>query len=109
MGPVKSVRNLGAHYDAIMNMDCKTNTVVKSMYYHIRRISKIQNHLDNDTAASTINAFIMSRLDNNNGLLAGTSKANIRRLQLAQNASARMLTRTKKYDHIEPILRLFTS
>jgi len=103
--PVKSVRNLGAHYDAIMNMDCQTNTVVKSMYYHIRRISKIRNHLDNDTAASTTNALITSRLDNNNGLLAGTSKGNIRRLQLAQNASARLLTRTKKYDHIEPILK----
>ena len=64
----------------------------------------IRNHLDNDTAASTINTLISSRLDNND-LLAGTSKGNIRRLQLAQTASAHMLTRTKKYDQIEPILR----
>jgi hypothetical protein len=102
--PVKSVRNLGVQYDAIMNMECQTRSVVKSIFFHIRRIAKVRNHLDDETAARTINALVTSRLDNNNGLLAGTSTGNIHRLQLAQNASARLLTRTRKYDHIGPIL-----
>ena len=70
----------------------------------MRRIGKIRNHLDDDTAANTINALVTSRLDNNNSLLAGASSANINRLQLAQNASARLLTRSRKHDHISPIL-----
>ena len=88
-----------------MSMECQTRSVVRSMFYHLRRIGKIRNHLDDDTAARTINALITSRLDNNNSLLAGTSHANIHRLQLAQNASARVLTRSRKYDSIGPILK----
>ena len=34
----------------------------------------------------------------------GISEASIARLQLVQNAAARLLTNTRKYDHITPIL-----
>ena len=33
------------------------------------------------------------------------SKRAVRQLQYIQNAAARVLTRTKKYDHISPVLR----
>lgn len=71
----------------------------------MRRIGKIQGHLDDNTAAKVIHALITSRLDNNNALLAGTSQANIHRLQIAQNTAARLLTRTKGREHISPVLR----
>ena len=51
-----------------------------------------------------IHAFISSRLDYCNSLLIGIDQASLRRLQLVQNAAARLLTSTKKREHITPVL-----
>ncbi len=45
-----------------------------------------------------------SRLDYCNALLGGCSARLINKLQMVQNAAARVLTRTRKYDHISPVL-----
>ncbi len=51
-----------------------------------------------------IHAFMTSRLDYCNALLGGCSARLINKLQMVQNAAARVLTRTRKYDHISPVL-----
>ncbi|KAK7930462.1 hypothetical protein WMY93_006857 [Mugilogobius chulae] len=40
-----------------------------------------------------------------NGLFTGLSKQAVKQLQYIQNAAARVLTRTRKYRHISPVLR----
>ncbi len=55
-------------------------------------------------AETLIHAFMTSRLDYYNALLGGCSARLINKLQLDQHAAARVLTRTKKYDHISPVL-----
>ncbi len=49
-----------------------------------------------------INKFMTSRLDYCNALLGGCSTRLINKLQMVQNAAARVLTTTRKYDHISP-------
>ena len=49
-------------------------------------------------------AFISTRLDYCNALYTGINQASHARLQLVQNAAARLLTGTCKHDHITPIL-----
>ena len=39
-----------------------------------------------------------------NSLLSGSSRKSLKTLQLVQNAAARVLTRTKKREHITPVL-----
>ncbi len=56
------------------------------------------------TLKTLIHAFITSRLDYCNALLGGCSARLINKLQLIQNAAARVLTKTRKYDHISPVL-----
>ncbi len=51
-----------------------------------------------------IHAFMTSRLDYCNALLGGCSARLINKLQMAQNVAARVLTRTRKYDHISPVM-----
>ncbi len=54
-------------------------------------------------AEMLIHAFMTSSLDYCNALLGGCSSRLINKLQMVQNAAARVLTRTRKYDHISPI------
>lgn len=51
-----------------------------------------------------IHAFVSSRSDYCNVLFSSLPKTTIKSLQLVQNAAARILTKTRKYDHITPIL-----
>ncbi len=52
-----------------------------------------------------VNAFMTDRLEYCNALLGGCPASSINKLQIVQNAAARVLTRSRKYDHITPILQ----
>ena len=51
-----------------------------------------------------IHALISSRLDYCNALYVGVSQTSLSRLQLVQNAAARLLTNTNRRMHITPVL-----
>ncbi|XP_049912490.1 3-oxo-5-alpha-steroid 4-dehydrogenase 2-like, partial [Epinephelus moara] len=50
-------------------------------------------------------AYHHHRLDYCKGVFTGLSKKSIRQLQLVQNAAARVLTNTKRVEHITPVLK----
>ncbi len=56
-------------------------------------------------AEKLVHAFMTSRLDYCDALLGGCPASSINKLQIVQNAAARVLTRSRKYDHITPILQ----
>ena len=58
-----------------------------------------------DIITSMVHAFVASRLGYCNSLLYGLPISQISKLQLLQNAAARLVTRSKKCVHITPILR----
>ncbi len=79
--------------------------VVMSAYYHLKNIARIRCFVSSQDLEKLVHAFITSRVDYCNGLLTGLPKKTIRQLQLIQNAAARILTRTRKSEHITPVLR----
>ena len=102
--PRSCVRDLGANLDQHMNMQPQVSSVVRGMYANIRRIGKIRNLIDQDTCAMLTNSLVLTKLDYHNGLLANLPRTTLQPLQLAQNMAARQVTRTKKSDHVTPIL-----
>ena len=51
-----------------------------------------------------IHTYVTSRLDNGNCLLYGISDQLLTKLQRVQNAAARLITKTKKQDHVTAVL-----
>ncbi len=66
-------------------------------FFHLHNISRFNIY-------SVLHAFVTYQLDYCNSLLYGLSANNIKRLQYVQNSAARLITRTRKNDHITPIL-----
>ncbi len=60
--------------------------------------------LSMSNADMLIHVFMTSRLDYCNALLGGCSARLINKLQMVQNAAARVLIRTRKYDHISLVM-----
>ena len=98
-------RNLGVIIDSDLNFNNHLKAITKSAYYHLKNIARIKGFLSKQDTEKLVHAFVFSRLDYCNGVLTGLNKKSIRQLQLIQNAAARVLTNTRKLDHITPVLK----
>ena len=103
--PKPVAKNLGAVIDSNQMMERQVNSVTSSMYYNIRRISKVKHQLTKEACTQAINTTVLSRLDYHNGLLLGATEKSVHKLQVAQNSAARLLTGTSRREHITPILK----
>ncbi len=99
------VRNLGVILETDLSFSSHVKAVTKSAYYHLKNIARIRCFVSSQDLEKRVHAFITSRVDYCNGLLTGLPNKTIRQLQLIQNAAARILTRTRKSEHITPVLR----
>ncbi len=97
-------RNLGTVFDSGLTMQPHINSVCQSCYYHLHNISRIRKCLTDESCETIVHALITSRLDYCNGLLSGVPKCHIEKLQRVQNSAARLITYTRKHDHITPVL-----
>ena len=67
--------------------------VCQVCHFHLRNIGKIRSFIDKDTAHMLVHAFIISRLDYCNALLAGLPAKATEPLQKIQNKAARIVVR----------------
>jgi len=65
----------------------------------------VRSSLTFEAAKTLVHAFVSSRLDYCNSLLYGIGDGLLTKLQTVQNAAARVVTGTRKFDHITPVLR----
>ena len=101
----KSVKNLGVHFDTSLMMEKQVNAVSKSCFYQIRNIGCIRRYVTTDACKTLLHSLVTSRLDYGNALLYGIPKSSLTRLQKVQNSAARLITRTRKREHITPVLK----
>ena len=103
--PSHSIRNLGVMFDNNLSMNSHITKVCSVAYFHLRNISRIRNILTLDAAKALTHAYVTSRLDYCNSVLSGVSQSAIEKLQRVQNMSAKMVTKTRKFDHVTPLLK----
>ncbi|KAJ8376767.1 hypothetical protein SKAU_G00073470 [Synaphobranchus kaupii] len=102
--PNSAVKDLGVTIDPDLTFSAHIKNISRVAFFQLRNIAKIRHFLSIGDAEKLIHAFVTSRLDYCNALLSGCPKSLLNNLQLVQNAAARILTRTKKYEHITPVL-----
>ena len=98
------LKNLGAYFDKTLCMEKQCNTVTSSSYFNIHNIGRIRPYISEDACKTLVNSPVTSPLDYINALFYGINKQQTNKLQRAQNATARLVTRTHKSDHITPVL-----
>ena len=102
---VDSVRNIGAIFDEQMRMEKQVGQLCKSAWLYLYKISKILQYLTTDQEETMVHAFVTTKLDLNNSLLAGLPGYVIHRLQLVQNAAAKTVADLKTFEHVTHVLQ----
>ena len=79
--------------------------VCRTGYFWQRQLRSIVQSLTSEAVDSLVHAFISCRLDCN-ALWYGIADGQLQRLQSVQNAAARLVTGTRRTDHITSVLQL---
>ena len=96
--------DLGVLVDGQLSMADHVASLCRSCFFQLRQLRLVRSSLTDDSAKTLVHAFVSSRLDYCNSVLHGVSGRLLRKLQTVQNAAARVVTRSRKFDHITPVL-----
>ena len=90
----------------MLTMEMQVVLVVRNTFFHLWRIARLHPYLDTRVLTTLVRALVISRLDHCNALYVGLPLRLMRKLQVVQNAAARLLTGVKKHQHISPVLAM---
>jgi len=100
-----TVSNLGVVIDGQLNMVNHVASLCRSCFFQLRQRRLVRSSLTSEATKTLVHAFVSSRLDYCNYLLYGVSDGLLEKLQAVQNSAARVVTGTRKFDHITLVLR----
>ncbi len=80
-------QNVGVILDSNLSFENHNSHVTKTASFHLKNIANLRNMLPVSDAENLVHAFVAFRLSS------------------IKNAAARVFTRSRKYDHITPILQ----
>ena len=102
-----SAKNIGAclELDTVMSVDKQINSACQSAFYHLRNIAQISKHISFRHCETLIHVFVTSKIDHCNMLLPGLRQDQVQKLHYVQNSAVRLLTGSRKREHITPVLR----
>ena len=91
-------------FNDVMNHEHQVQNICKVAFCHMRNLSKIRNLTQKDTE-TLVHAVVTSKLDNCNSLSAELRQYLLDKVQRVQNAAAHLVSCTRKYDRVTPVLR----
>ena len=68
------------------------------------QISRVKDSFDKDTLCLIISSLVMSKLFYCSSVWSNTSSKNVKKLQAVQNFACRIVSNTRKFDHITPAM-----
>ena len=74
-------------------------SVSATSFYWLSQLRRVRRSLDSESAATLVHAFVTSRVDQCNAVLAGATKSVTDTLKRVMNVAARVVSDTRKFDH----------
>ena len=96
-----SINSLGVILDSHLTFDDHVPAVCKACYFHVWALCHIHASIPGDVANMVAYSIVSCHLDYCNSLVAGMSKANFAELQCIRNTPVRIVTGTRRYDHVK--------
>ena len=103
--PSKTVRNLGVVLDPSLSLASHVTKLTSALYFHIRQLRTIRRTLTNDACHALVRAFVLSRLDYCNGLLAKAPDYLLAQLSGVMRAAARLILQLPRKSHVSDAIR----
>ena len=103
--PVSSAKDLGVILDPNITFDDHILKTASSCMSSLAQISRVKHVFKRDTLVTIINVLVFSKLFCCSSVWSNSLGKNICKLQLVQNFAARIITGTRKFDHITPALK----
>ena len=102
--PVTSVEDLGVILDCNLSFNDHISSLTSSLSSALCQINRVRHSFSKGVLSNILNSLVFSKLFYCSTVWSATSKENIQKLQLMQNFAARILTNTRKFDEISPVL-----
>ena len=90
--------------DTKFTMELHITKIMQIAFLKIRQIFYYRKSLTPSAAKTLIHAYITSSLDYCNGLLYGLLTNLAAKLQSILNTAVKLVTKTRKYEHIRPVM-----
>ena len=103
--PVPTVKDLGVTFDKNLTFNDHIAKTVSSCMSTLGLINRVKHVFKKELLVMIINALVFSKLYYCSSVWSNTTGTNIKKLQCVQNFAARIISNTKKYDHITPVLK----
>ena len=103
--PVDSVKDLGVVFDSKLSFNDHIIKTASSCMSTLGQISRVKHIFRKDILVTIINSLVFSKLYYCSSVWSNTSVSNIRKLQGVQNFAARIVSGTRKFDHVSPALK----
>ena len=102
---MEAARDLGVILDTSLTFDDHVTATVASYMSRLGQVNRVKHCFDKRTLIIIINALVFSKLFHCSSVWSNTSQSNIAKLQAVQNFACRIVSGSKKYDHVTPILK----
>ena len=103
--PVDSDPDIGVILDRELSMRVHVSKISSTCFFHLRRLRKLRPLIDTASTQCLASAYILSRVDYCNAVLAGLSTSTLAPLQRVLNAAARFVAGATSRTHVSDIMK----
>ena len=100
-----TVDNLGVTIDSQLTMTAHVQRICRTSFYQLLQLRTVRRTLSSEACTALVHAFVASRLDYCNSLLAGISDSLLLQLKSILRIAARLVMRKGKFDPITDDIR----